>query len=69
MASAQQESNMIVAQISVTVFIISAAITFIAAQYVDFEKRFNWVDYLGSAAMAVMAISGVATVLALVWGF
>ena len=52
-----------------TVFIISAVVTFIAAQYVDFEKRFNWVDYLGSAAMAVMAISGVVAVLALVWGF
>lgn len=69
MASAQQESDMIVTQISVTVFIISAAITFVAAQYVDFEKRFNWVDYLGSAAMAVMAISGVAAVLAMVRGF
>ena len=60
---------MIVTQISVTVFIISAVITFVAAQYVDFAKRFNWVDYLGSAAMAVMAISGVVAVLALVWGF
>lgn len=69
MALAQQESDMIVAQISMTVFIISAVVTFVAAQYVNFEKRFNWVDYLGSAAMAVMAISGVAAVLALVWGF
>lgn len=60
---------MIVTQISATLFILAAVISFVAAQYVDFDNRkFSMIDYIGATAMTVSLISGVVSFLAWIWG-
>ena len=55
-------------QIFAAFFIVAAIVSFVAAQYVDFENRkFSWVDYVGAVAMTISLCSGILSVISWIW--